>query len=202
MADILQKLFSNDSSWNKIFVFWFKFHWSLFSWAKLTINQHLFMRWLSSWHQQTSVDWWLLSSPGFRISIHRKAVQPFQSYIHTWPLQRALEPSSILPQWISVQALSRTPWWRYIRCGEPQHEPAGSCLCLVGRTTTHPARTQHGVVSFSIYMQCHEYTYWPLGDTVVIVNVYIQSHFRDWYLEPSLQNMLQIISAGLNWWCG
>ena len=42
MAAISQKTFSNACSWMKSFIFWFKFHWSLFLSIKLTIFQHWF----------------------------------------------------------------------------------------------------------------------------------------------------------------
>ena len=42
MAAISQMTFSNAFSWTKIFVFWSKFHWSLFLRGQLTINQHWF----------------------------------------------------------------------------------------------------------------------------------------------------------------
>ena len=42
MAAVLQTLFSDAFSWMKIFVFWLKFHWSLFLRVRLTITQHWF----------------------------------------------------------------------------------------------------------------------------------------------------------------
>ena len=42
MAAISQKIFSDDCSWMKSFVFWLKFHWSLFLRVQLTISQHWF----------------------------------------------------------------------------------------------------------------------------------------------------------------
>ena len=42
MAAILQMTFSNAFSWMKSFVFWVKFHWSLFLMVQLTITQHWF----------------------------------------------------------------------------------------------------------------------------------------------------------------
>ena len=44
MAAISQTIFSDAFSWMKSFAFWFKFYWSLFLTAQLTINQHWF-RW-------------------------------------------------------------------------------------------------------------------------------------------------------------
>ena len=35
MADILQSTFSNASSWMKILVLWFNFHWNCFFWSSL-----------------------------------------------------------------------------------------------------------------------------------------------------------------------
>ena len=40
IAAISQKTFSSAFSWMKSFVLWLKFHWSLFQWFQLTINQH------------------------------------------------------------------------------------------------------------------------------------------------------------------
>ena len=40
MATISQTIFSDAFSWMKIFVFWLKFHWSLFLRVQLTIAQH------------------------------------------------------------------------------------------------------------------------------------------------------------------
>ena len=42
MATILQTTFSNAFASMKSFVFWFKFHWSLFLRVQLTISQHWF----------------------------------------------------------------------------------------------------------------------------------------------------------------
>ena len=42
MAAILQKTFSDAFSWRKSFLFWLKFHWTLFLWVHLTITQHWF----------------------------------------------------------------------------------------------------------------------------------------------------------------
>ena len=44
---ISQTIFSNDFSWMKSFVFWFKFHWSVFLGVQLKISQH----WLKHWCQ-------------------------------------------------------------------------------------------------------------------------------------------------------
>ena len=46
MAAISQTTFSHAFSWIKSFVFWFKFHWSLFLRVQLTISQHWFRQWL------------------------------------------------------------------------------------------------------------------------------------------------------------
>ena len=40
MAAILQTIFLDAFLWMKSFVFWFKFHWSLFLMVQLTITQH------------------------------------------------------------------------------------------------------------------------------------------------------------------
>ena len=40
MAAISQKIFSDAFLWMKSFVFWFKFHWSLFLGVQLTITRH------------------------------------------------------------------------------------------------------------------------------------------------------------------
>ena len=42
MAVISQTTFLNEFLWMKSFVFWLKFHWSLFLWFQLTITQHWF----------------------------------------------------------------------------------------------------------------------------------------------------------------
>ena len=42
MADISQTILSGAFSWMKSFVFWLKFHWSLFLKVQLTISQHWF----------------------------------------------------------------------------------------------------------------------------------------------------------------
>ena len=42
IAVILQSIFSNPFSWMKMRKFWFKFHWSVFSWVLLIITQHWF----------------------------------------------------------------------------------------------------------------------------------------------------------------
>ena len=42
MAAIFQTTFSNAFSWMKIFTFWLRFHWSLFTRVQLTIFQHWF----------------------------------------------------------------------------------------------------------------------------------------------------------------
>ena len=42
MATILQKITLNAFSWMKSFVFWLKFHWSLFLGVQLTITEHWF----------------------------------------------------------------------------------------------------------------------------------------------------------------
>ena len=42
MATISQMIFSDAFWWMKNFVFWLKFHWSLFLRVQLTINQHWF----------------------------------------------------------------------------------------------------------------------------------------------------------------
>ena len=39
---------SNAFSWMKMIRFRFKFHWSLFPWVQLTINQHWFREWLDA----------------------------------------------------------------------------------------------------------------------------------------------------------
>ena len=44
MAAISQTIFSDAFSWMKSLVFFFKFHWSLFLRAQLTITQHWFIR--------------------------------------------------------------------------------------------------------------------------------------------------------------
>ena len=46
MAAILQATFSNAFYSNKMFVFLFQFHWSLFLITQLTVNQHWFRQWL------------------------------------------------------------------------------------------------------------------------------------------------------------
>ena len=46
MAAISQMIFSDTFSWMKRFVFWLKFHWSLFFRDQLTITQHWFRYWL------------------------------------------------------------------------------------------------------------------------------------------------------------
>ena len=48
MAAISQTTFSNAFSWIKSFVFWFKFHWSLFLMVELTIFRHWFRLWLGA----------------------------------------------------------------------------------------------------------------------------------------------------------
>ena len=53
--------FSNAFYWMKMFVFWLKFHWSLFLRVQLTIYQHWFRWWLGT-DQSTSHylnQWWL-----------------------------------------------------------------------------------------------------------------------------------------------
>ena len=47
MATISQALFSDAFLWMKSFVFWLKFHWSLFLRIQLIITQHWFRQWLS-----------------------------------------------------------------------------------------------------------------------------------------------------------
>ena len=42
MAAISQTIFSDAFSWMKSFVFWLKFHWSLFPSVQLTLTQHWF----------------------------------------------------------------------------------------------------------------------------------------------------------------
>ena len=42
VAAISQQIFSDAFSWMKSFVFWLKFHWSLFLMVQLTITQHWF----------------------------------------------------------------------------------------------------------------------------------------------------------------
>ena len=42
MVAISQTIFSDAFSWKKSFVFWWKFHWSLFLRVQLTITQHWF----------------------------------------------------------------------------------------------------------------------------------------------------------------
>ena len=42
MVAISQTIFSNAFSWMKMFVFWLKFHWSLFLRVRFTISQHWF----------------------------------------------------------------------------------------------------------------------------------------------------------------
>ena len=46
MDAIPQIIFSDAFSWMKRFVFWLKFHWSLFLRVQLTISQHWFRQWL------------------------------------------------------------------------------------------------------------------------------------------------------------
>ena len=41
-----QTTISDAFSWMTMIEFWFEFHWSLFPGAQLTINQHLFRKWL------------------------------------------------------------------------------------------------------------------------------------------------------------
>ena len=60
MATISQTTFWNAFSWMKMFVFCFKFHWSLFLRVQLTIFQHWFRYWLGA-DQATShylSQWW------------------------------------------------------------------------------------------------------------------------------------------------
>ena len=57
---ILQIMFSNASSWMKMFELRLKFHWSLFPKVHLTIFQHWFRKWLGA-EQATSHylnQWW------------------------------------------------------------------------------------------------------------------------------------------------
>ena len=42
MASVSQTIFSDAFSWMKIFVFWLKYHWSVFLSVQLTITQHWF----------------------------------------------------------------------------------------------------------------------------------------------------------------
>ena len=53
MSTISQTIFSIAFSWMTIFVFWFKFHWSLFVKLQLTISEHWFRYWLGA-EQATS----------------------------------------------------------------------------------------------------------------------------------------------------
>ena len=62
MATISQTVFSDAYSWMKRFLFWLKFHWSLFLRVQLTITQH----WLRLWlygpcmivpHKWTEICW-------------------------------------------------------------------------------------------------------------------------------------------------
>ena len=48
MAVISYTIFSDAFSWMKIFVFWLKFHLSLFLGVRLTIIQHWFIKWLGA----------------------------------------------------------------------------------------------------------------------------------------------------------
>ena len=48
VAAISQTIFSNAFSWMKNFVFWIKFHWSMFLRVQLTIAQHWFRYWLGA----------------------------------------------------------------------------------------------------------------------------------------------------------
>ena len=48
MADISQTIFSDALSWMEFFVFWLKFHWSLFLRVQLKTNQHWFRWWLGA----------------------------------------------------------------------------------------------------------------------------------------------------------
>ena len=48
-----QTTFSNTFSWMKMIKFRFKFHWNLFPWVQLTMNQHWFRYWLGA-EQATS----------------------------------------------------------------------------------------------------------------------------------------------------
>ena len=48
IATISQMIFSYSFSWMKNFVFWLKFHWSLFPRVQLTISQHLFRQCLGA----------------------------------------------------------------------------------------------------------------------------------------------------------
>ena len=42
--------FADAFSWKEMFVFWFKFHWSVFLNVQLTISQHWFRWWLGTVH--------------------------------------------------------------------------------------------------------------------------------------------------------
>ena len=48
IATILQTRFSDAFSWMASFVFWLKFHWSLFLRVQLAITQHWFRQWLGA----------------------------------------------------------------------------------------------------------------------------------------------------------
>ena len=48
MGAVSQMIFSDAFSWMKSFVFWFKFHWSLFLRDQLAITQHWFRKWLGA----------------------------------------------------------------------------------------------------------------------------------------------------------
>ena len=60
MATISQT-FSSAFLWLKSFVFWFKFHWTLFQRVQLTIRQHWFRWWLGAERQQAII--WTNADP-------------------------------------------------------------------------------------------------------------------------------------------
>ena len=49
MTTISQMIYSDAFSWMTSFVFWLKFHWSLFLRVQLTITQH----WVREWHNKS-----------------------------------------------------------------------------------------------------------------------------------------------------
>ena len=56
MAIISQTIFSDEFSWMKSFVFWLKFHWSLFLRVQMTINKH-YWRQAIIWTNAEPIHW-------------------------------------------------------------------------------------------------------------------------------------------------
>ena len=97
-------------SWMKTFVFWLKFHWSLFLWMKFTVSQHWFQAtvWCQAtiWTNDGLIYWCIYESLGLnelKIWLMLYKVYPCYKLTQGNKLWLLLQDAQLLQLWLSAR---------------------------------------------------------------------------------------------------